>query len=56
MQIRKEIKDFFLIHAETQNKAMLWDTFKAFIRGVFIGLKAILIENSGRSQPNYCKT
>lgn len=41
-QVRKEIKDFFLVHAETQNKVILWDTIKACIWGVFISLKASL--------------
>lgn len=35
-QGRKEIEDFFLVHMETQNKVIMWDTFKAYIWGVFM--------------------
>lgn len=41
--IQKEIVLFIALNGETENKALLWDTFKEYIRGVFVNLKVHLL-------------
>lgn len=46
-QVKEEINDFFLAHTGTQNKARLWDTFKEYNWGVFIGRAASFVRILG---------
>lgn len=42
MQYGKRLTLFFLLHQDTPDKTLVWDTFKAVIRDIFISLKAYL--------------
>lgn len=38
--MRNEINTFFFFNGGTPNKALLWETFKAVVRGAFISQQA----------------
>lgn len=45
LSIQKETDLFFSVNRDTQKKILFWDMFKAYIRGVFISLKAYINKN-----------
>lgn len=41
-RVRKEINIFFQIPKDMQNKALVWDTFKAYMQGILISKEIYL--------------
>lgn len=39
LYIQNEMSTFFSVNGDTKDKTVLWETFKAFIRGMCIGQK-----------------
>lgn len=38
-RVSQELDIFWQANKDTENKILLWDTFKAFVRGIFINQK-----------------